>query len=69
MAKQLDKNIMQVIAGRDQAMAFIRDHQQTIATYAISHPDALTRALAGFALAELANCPDISFTSKEDEDG
>lgn len=66
--EKLDKNVIRMIAGRDQAMSFIRDNQQLIVCVANTHPDPLIKGLAYFALAEYVNCPDISFT-KVVEDG
>jgi hypothetical protein len=53
---------------RDQAIAFIRENQQMLAIYSVTHEDELVRYIANFAISELNSCPDIAFEPKV-EDG
>jgi len=66
--KELNPNIIQQIAGRDQAMTFIRDNFDAIEIVAIEHPNNLIKALAHFALAEYISCPIIDFIEGENGD-
>ena len=66
MDNDKDKKLVSDLAGRDQALAMVRDNMSVIDCYARFHPDGVVRFLAGVALRECMFHSDMSIEDKDD---